>query len=81
MRLCLIFGKYNPHGNQLIVWGWSSSLTTVVFEPFVAFGDAVKGVTWAGILFDNQPLDAGTISGGEDGGNVEGAMAHFSKGA
>lgn len=65
-----------PHAD-----GWGDCrLAAVVFEPIVAFGDAVKGVSGADVLFDNQPLYAGTISGGEDGGDVEGAMAHFGKG-
>ena len=62
--------------------GWRATrLATVVFEPIVAFGDAVKGIRRTDILFDNQPLDASLVSGGEDGGDVEGAMTDFGKGA
>lgn len=62
--------------------GWSNyRLATVVFEPIVAFSNAVKGIRRTDILFDNQPLDTSLVSGGEDGGDVEGAMTYFGKGA
>ena len=62
--------------------GWGDyRLSAVVFEPRVAFSNAVKGVCGANVLLDNQPLDAGTVGGSEDGGDVEGAMAHFGKGS
>ena len=62
--------------------GWGVTiLATVVFEPIVAFSDAIKGIRWADILFDNQPFDASFVSSSEDGRNVEGAMTHFGKGA
>jgi hypothetical protein len=32
---------------------YATLLATVVFEPIIAFGDAIKGIAGADVLFDN----------------------------